>query len=139
MTTALDSSVILDVLTGDPRWADASEISLRKVFSEGSVIIGESVLAEITPALPPGEIDRFLSEWKLKFVPSSQASARLAGEMYRVYLQRKGGAKRVLPDFLIASHALCHADRLLARDRGYYRDYFADLSLIQPILDHREK
>ena len=51
------------------------------------------------------------------------------GEMFRAYLARGGKRGRVTPDFLIAAHAQCHASRLLARDRGYYRDYFSHLKL----------
>ncbi len=56
----------------------------------------------------------------------------MAGEMYRSYLRRNRESKRVLPDVLIGAHAACHASRLLARDRGYYRDYFKNIALIEP-------
>ena len=38
----------------------------------------------------------------------------------------------VLLDMLIGAHAQVHADQLFARDRGYLRDYFADLRVIDP-------
>lgn len=132
MKTALDSSVILDVLVDDPRWGSASEAALKDALDRGSLVIGECVLAEITPALPKNEIAAFLSDWNILFVPSSRESSILAGEMYRTHLRRNRGTKRVLPDFLIGAHAFCHAGCLLARDRGYYRDYFTGLTVIAP-------
>ncbi len=132
MKTALDSSVILDVLTNDFRWADASEAALKLAFASGQLIVCECVLAEITPVLVPGDMELFFSDWNILFVPSSRESALLAGEMFTRYLKRGGQAKRVLPDFLIGAHALHSAGRLLARDRGYYRDYFSGLKVIEP-------
>jgi len=134
MKTALDTSVILDVLTGDARWADASETALKKALSLGQLVVGECVMAEITPAFAEGEVGRFLSDWKILFLPSTRESAILAGEMFRSYLHRNPAGKRVLPDFLIGAHAMHHTGRLLARDRGYYRDYFSDLRVIEPSL-----
>jgi predicted nucleic acid-binding protein len=134
MKTALDTSVILDVLTEDARWSDASEIALKKAQTLGQLVIGECVLAEIAPALAENELGRFLADWKILFLPSTLESATMAGEMYRSYLHRNRSGKRVLPDFLIAAHASCHTGRLLARDRGYYRDYFSELKIIETSL-----
>lgn len=132
MRTALDSNVILDVITDDPVWAAASERALREALSAGLLIIGECVLAEITPAFRAGEVDQFLADWNIQFLPTSVDSAKYAGEMFARYLDRGGKAKRVLPDFLIGAHALLSSGRLLARDRGYYRDYFSGLTVIKP-------
>jgi len=56
----------------------------------------------------------------------------LAGEIFAHYLQMGGKAKRMIADFLIGAHAKTFADRLLARDRGYLRDYFDKLKLWEP-------
>jgi predicted nucleic acid-binding protein len=132
LRTAIDSSVILDVITQDPQWAESSAASIRQAMRSGSLILGECVLAEITPVFKNKDLRTFLSDWGITFVPSSIESSHLAGTMYLQYLNRKGTSRRVLPDFLIGAHARCHADRLLARDRGYYRDYFTDLLVIEP-------
>jgi len=132
MKTALDSSVILDVVTNDPRWADASERLIKEAYTQGQLVVCECVIAEITPAFALGDLETFLLDWKIRHIPSTLESAAAAGEMYRAYLRRTGVTKRVIPDFLIGSHAMHHADRLLARDRGYYRDYFSSLKVIEP-------
>lgn len=132
MITAVDSSVLLDVLCADPHFAARSEQALRTAMSDGQLVVCECVIAEITPVLKRNRVEEFLQDWALTFIPSSSTSALLAGEMFGLYLQRGGKANRVLPDFLIGAHAVEHADRLLARDRGYLRDYFRHLKLIQP-------
>ena len=132
MATAIDSSVLLDVLLADVQHAETSEAALRAAAAHGGLIISEVVVAEIAPVLAGASIHEFLSDWQIKFVPSSVASAALAGEMFRIYLERGGKRGRVVPDFLIAAHAQIHAEGLLARDRGYYRDYFHDLKLHDP-------
>jgi len=133
MRTAVDSSVLLDVILDDPRFADRSEAALRGAAAAGALVVGEWVLAEIVPTLGPGAVDEFMGDWGLEFVPSTRESSVLAGEMFAAYLRRRRTTTaRVLPDFLIGSHAVIAADRLLARDRGYYRDYFRGLIVIAP-------
>jgi len=133
MRTAVDTSVLLDVVLDAPRFADRSEAALRAAAAAGALTICECVLAEIRPAFRPAEVEEFLSDWAIEFVPSTRESCLLAGEMFGTYLRRRRAtAGRVLPDFLIGAHALLTADRLLARDRGYYRDYFTRLTLLTP-------
>jgi predicted nucleic acid-binding protein len=132
MVTAVDTSVLLDVLLNDAQRAPGSSAALHRAATEGSLVICDAALAEIVPVLSAGDLSQFLADWKLTFLPSTQLVAVLAGEMFRAYLDRGGKRGRVVPDFLIAAHAQQLADRLLARDRGYYRYYFKQLDLWDP-------
>ena len=132
MVTAVDTSVLLDVVSGDPRWADGSEAALRQASREGSLVICECVLAELVPAVGADAIEEFLADLEIRLTPSSRSSAILAGRMFALHLARGGKGGRVVPDFLIGAHAKLHAERLLARDRGYVRDYFKKVVLWDP-------
>jgi len=133
MLTAVDSSVLLDVLINSPRHADSSEETLRRAAGEGALTICECVLAEIRPAFSTSnEVDGFLGDWQLRFVPSSRESALLAGELFAAYVRRIRKKRGIISDFLIGAHAKFHADRLLARDRGYLREYFSSLKPLIP-------
>ncbi len=135
MITAADSSVLLDVIFDDPAHALASRSALHQARAEGTIVISECVVAEVGPALTNGRFSDFLSHWDIRFSPSTLESALLAAESFGRYLSRGGRRGRILPDFLIGAHAQRHADRLLARDRGFYRDYFGRLELWDPSKD----
>ncbi len=132
MTTAVDSSVILDVLVGSE--SHQSLDALRRASVEGRLIVCEAVVAEVRPVFDSSDsFSEFMLDWGLEFVPSTRESAILAGEMLRRLLdRRKERTGRILADFLIGAHAKVHADRLLARDRGYLRDYFTELAVWDP-------
>lgn len=133
MISALDTSVILDVLAGNNPFCDSSVQAIRNARSTGKLIVCECVVAEVFPALQDEQqVTEFMLDWQIHFVPLSLESAMLAGKNFRSYLERGGTQKRVLADFLIGAHAKVHADRLVARDRGYLRDYFEDLELVDP-------
>jgi len=65
-------------------------------------------------------------------LPSDVESALAAGTAWANYRRRGGSRKRVIADFLIGAHAIVHADRLLTRDRGFYRSYFSALDILDP-------
>ncbi len=133
MITAIDSSVLLDLLLDDPRFGSLSERAIKNARSKGRLVVCEAVVAEIRPILKSDEDgNAFFSDIGIEFEPCSYEAALLAGTMYTRYLDNRGGAKSVLPDFLVAAHAIKTSDALLARDRGYYREYFKNLVLIDP-------
>jgi predicted nucleic acid-binding protein len=70
-------------------------------------------------------IDFDLGEDVWRFAASSFAA-------YAIRRRRSGGGspKRLLPDFVIASHALLKADRLMTRDTNLYALDFPNLRLV---------
>jgi len=133
MTTLIDSSVLLDLLVDDPHFGGLSETAIRNARTNGRIVVCEAVIAEIRPALSSDkELHDFCEDIGLEYEPCDYIAAVRAGYIYSLYLANKGSAKRVLPDFLIAAQAVSEGYDLLARDRGYYREYFQDLALIDP-------
>ncbi len=134
MRTALDSSVLLDVLGADPAFGERSREALRAAHDAGALVACDIVWAEVRAHFgSDDEFNRALALLGVQFDPVSEQAAAMAGSLWRG--GRKGArllGKRVVADFLIAAHAHLQADALLSRDRGFYRRYFRQLRLIDP-------
>ncbi len=76
-----------------------------------------------------------MSRLGVEFSPVGLETAILASTVWNVYRAQGGRRERVVADFLIGAHALSQAERLLTRDRGFYRAYFSRLKLLDPSRD----
>lgn len=133
MITAVDTSVLLDVLLGDPRFGPASRAALRTAAAQGALIVSTTVAAELAAAYDqPTRSVHALSRLGIDLVPDDSDIALQAGGGWRRYRHAGGTRRRILPDFLIGAHAMQVADRLLSRDRGFYRSHFDRLEVLEP-------
>ena len=133
MITAVDSSVLPDVFGADPVHGPASREALRRCLAEGSLVACEVVWAEVAAAFPePADAADALSRLGVLFSPMSADAASGAGAAWQAYRRRGGPRQPVIADFLVGAHALVQAERLLTRDRGFYRTAFVDLLVLDP-------
>ena len=133
MIKAVDSNVLLDVFLADARHGAASRDALRRCRAEGSILACEVVWAEVAAAFGNATAAQdALDGLEVEFDPLDRATAAEAGLAWRRYRSGGGTRRRVLPDFLIGTHAMARSERLLTRDRGFYRTSFATLRILEP-------
>jgi predicted nucleic acid-binding protein len=129
----VDSNVILDVFTQDPRWFDRSAAVLARMAGDHELIVNPIVYAEVSVGFERiEELDAALPGESFRREPLPWEAAFLAGKCFARY-RRAGGSRRApLPDFYIGAHAAVRGIPLLTRDAARYRTYFPRLELILP-------
>jgi hypothetical protein len=131
--TAVDTNVLLDVLGGAEPHGRASLDALLRCVDQGAVVACEIVWAETagwfdTPESMLSALDRL----EVRFAPTTAEAAAAAGAAWHTYRAGGGPRQRLVADFLVGAHASHQADRLLTRDRGFFRRYFASLAIVDP-------
>lgn len=130
---ATDSSVLVDLISGQGDDAETAAATLRQALHAGPVVLCEVALAEVCTSVQGGaQIMDVLEDIGIGYSAMEPKAALRAGEMQRRYRQRGGNRTRTVADFLIGAHAMMQCDALITRDAGFYRDYFKGLRLIVP-------
>jgi predicted nucleic acid-binding protein len=131
--TAVDTSVLLDVFGADPTFGSRSRAAVRSCAAEGSLVASDVVWVEVASYFESGpSAEAALGGLGVEFSATSVEAALAAGTAWKAYRARGGKRTRVVADFLIGAHALSQTERLLTRDRGFYRAYFAPLKIVDP-------
>ncbi|TDB77808.1 type II toxin-antitoxin system VapC family toxin [Micromonospora sp. KC723] len=133
VTTLVDTNVLLDILTEDPRWADWSGEALAAARDSGVLVINPIVYAEVSVRFARvEELDEALpaTDFLREELPSP--AGFLAGKAYARYRAQGGAKHSPIADFYIGAHAAVCRYRLLTRDGRRYRTYFPTLTLIAP-------
>jgi len=133
LITAIDTSVLIDVFGADARFGAASSEALRRCLNEGAVVACMAVWSETRVAFADDQsFAHAMRTLGVGYSGPSQEAALLAGAICKKYRAGGGPRDRVIADFLIGAHAATQCDRLLSRDRGYYRKHFSGLVIVDP-------
>lgn len=133
MITAVDTNVLLDILLPDESFFELSARALERAATAGALVVCDIVYAELCVHFrAQRDCDEFLRQCEIRVESLSRPASFLASRAWRSYRRQGGKRARILPDFLIGAHAQLQASQLLSRDRGFYREMFPSLRVVDP-------
>ena len=131
--TLVDTNVLLDVFTKDPKWLDWSLTRLEDASLRGPILINDVIYAETSARYPAIELfESALASANVTVATIPRMALFLAGKAFMQYRRAGGVRTGVLADFFIGAHAAIERVPLLTRDTRRYRAYFPKLVLIAP-------
>ncbi len=129
MITAIDTNVLIDIVGGDPLFGDASRMAIDAAAREGRLVVSPEVVAEFTTGCGSAKVAfDVLDILKVSYVDTGLPAAGRAGEARARHRARS----RITADYLIAAHAVDHADRLLTRDADFTDLGIEGLTVVSP-------
>lgn len=134
MITAVDTNILVDILEPDPIYGTMSKELFKQCLREGLVVACDVVWSELATAYghAPDELVEALNRMGVEYSAMSLKAALAAAKCWYEYREQGGTRERIAADFLVGGHALIQSDRLLTRDRGFYRNYFTKLQVLSP-------
>lgn len=136
MRTALDTNILSALWSREPL-ATAIAKQLGEAKLQGALILSPVVYAELLayPRATESFVNDFLAETGIKIDFHFEDSVWIeSGRRFARYANRRRqsareGPKRLLADFIVGSHALLQADRLMTLDPTRYKQDFPELRL----------
>ena len=157
MILAVDTNILLDVLIPDSAHASSSLNYLTNLSPDEEVIVCEVVFAELASQFVSlDDLLDFLRDTGIKVERSNEETLFEASRAWARYLDKKKDMiicpscahaqpvvcescnrvlrfrQHILSDFLIGAHAKVQAEKIVTRDRGFYRTYFKGLNIATP-------
>lgn len=161
MVLAVDTNILLDVLIPNAAYLESSLNCLLKMGRDDEIVICESVYAELgSQFLSQDKLNDFLNDTSIRLLSSNEKTLFEASNAWKMYALRKKEfivcpacgkrqkatcdfckemiprRRHILSDFLIGAHAKMQTNSLITRDRGFYRTYFKDLNVLNPLHPH---
>ncbi|RJX26541.1 MAG: PIN domain-containing protein [Desulfurivibrio sp.] len=129
----VDSCILLDLFTGDPRWANWSASVLGKYSQSNTLFINSIVYTEVSIGFNRiEEVEEAIEQAGVKVLEIPREALFLAGKVFLDYRRNKGTKSSTLPDFFIGAHAAVSSFDLITRDPARYKIYFPSITLICP-------
>lgn len=132
MAYLIDTNIIIDVITDDPKWADWSICMLER-YSDDKCIINPTIYTELCFGFSStGEVDGLIRDMGFGYRETSRHGLYKAAMAFRSYKNKRGKKLNVLPDFIIGGHAEAADYTIITRDIKRYQTYFPSVKLIHP-------
>lgn len=134
MTAVLvDSSVVLDLFTGDPEFYENSVACLARWAAKGDLLVDDIVYTEVSVGFQRiEELDEALAGAGFTHAPIPKEALFLAGKAFLAYRRRGGVRTSPLPDFIIGAHAAVAGIPLITRDPKRVRDTYPGVVILDP-------
>ncbi|HID44124.1 MAG TPA: PIN domain-containing protein [Chromatiaceae bacterium] len=130
----VDSCVLLDLFTNDPKWVAWSEDILERYSMTNTLYINSMIYTEVSMGFENiEEVERAVYDLDLKVLEMPREALFLAGKAFLAYRKNKDGKHSPLPDFFIGAHSSVSKFDLITRDTSKYKTYFPQVRLIHPV------
>ncbi len=105
--TLVDTNILLDLATSDPRGAAWSLDAIQAAAVEGPLYINAVIYAELSARYKRAdEVDEFVEMAGAQFADIPRKAAFLAAKAFGRYREAGGTKTGVLSDFFIGAHAI---------------------------------